>query len=444
MSPASSPDQVDTYNDHLSCAQPVISAPLTSQTDSRTDITSPSSSICHSQTGNNTDRSDAACVYGNLEGFQAESMVLPTSFTSDGVYRKKDIVGQYLAQQAAESYNVESHQAPELNYVNKDAGYSVQDASYGILYDSYADEQSSQRWYPDPESIRHNHTLHGLLPHVQPERKLNALSGLQVDIVEGHTGNVLCRAVAKKMLVLFLGRRTVSKFLHTVQREDNEIWKGLPIHQILILPHKVASAASITILVSWMIRACKSATIHTMKQVRIPSNLFAACSLAQTLEMFGLHRDAYRMDTAISQQFLKRPVHAVEVETLWRCLGESNRYVYGCVKAIVSQSLQTRMIEEFDNLAERCPRLYARLHDSALNEEYRPRFGREWFGKLTGRTQERVQTGGFESRAVVGNSVDTRSRKACAGGSQIINLQAQGARFLNPYATEFKPMGTMS
>ena len=363
----------------------------------------------------------------------ASSITAPQGvYMYGGIYEQEDVVGQYLAREAVRKSIIEGLQASGSHYANGYARHAFQGHQSVLFHDSYADGHT-QPWYPDPEQIRHLHTLHSLLPHIQPERKLNALSGLELDIVEGHSGNTFCHAVPKKMLVLFLGRKIVSKFLHTVQREDNETWSGSPTQQNLVLPCGVASAAAITILVTWMTRACKSATMYTMKQIRVPTNLFAACSLAQTLEVFGLHRDAYRLDLAISQQFSKRPIYAVELETLWNCLGERSKYVYGCISVIKSQLRDSETAEDLQGLEERCPRLYARICDFETNEEYKPQFGREWFRRLESGDGEYLQAGISNSEAPTIGHVR---------GPRTPDTHAQGVRALNPSAPTFRSMGT--
>ncbi|KAF1363769.1 hypothetical protein EJ07DRAFT_151869 [Lizonia empirigonia] len=294
------------------------------------------------------------------------------------VHQQEDPVGWYLTQQAImKDLSVEYSTQITQSQRSEDSCDSYTNGGTPIIQPFVQ--------FPDPEYIRHLHTLRSLLPHIQPERKLNALGGPELDIVEGHTGIIFRRAVPKKMLVLLLGRKVVSKFLHTTEREDNERWRGPPTHQKLVLPYGVTSQAAVKVLISWMIRACKFATMSSMKPIRIPKNLFASCSLAQTLELFSLHKDAYCIDSAITQQFFKRPLYPVEVETLWNCLGEDSKYVYGCIKSFANQLRRGQDLgvpEDIQGLYARHPRLYARIWDPALNEMHRPEFGRQWFAKL--------------------------------------------------------------
>lgn len=373
-------------------------------------------------------------------GYSVDSIGTYAHLMYGGIYKQDDVVGQYLVREATRRAMLADPQAPGSIYSSGCAGYDLQSHQSGVFRDSYTSE-STQQGYPNPEHIRHLYTLHSLLPHIQPERRLNALGGLEVDIVEGYSGHVFCRAVSKKMLVLFLGRDVVTKFLHTVQREQNEAWRGPPTQQNLVLPYGVASKAAITILVSWMTRACKYATMHTMKQIRLPNNLFAACSLAQTMEMLGLHKDAYRLDSAISQQFFKRPVYAVELETLWNCLGEDSKYVYGCVKAVSSQCQSTGLSEDMQSLSKRHPCLYARIRDPTFNEMYKPQFGRLWFAKLRDGEDCYVQNKNGD-RLQDEPSRDEATCFETASQPRTPEVRVRGGKTLNASAPAFQPNGS--
>jgi hypothetical protein len=257
--------------------------------------------------------------------------------------------------------------------------------------------------YPDPDSIRHLHTLHSLLPNIQPERKINSLQGPVVNIVEQDSGVMFAYQVPKKLLVLFLGRRTVNKFIRTVHREDDVNWKGAPICQELNLPRGHCSKAAVRILVSWMLRACKYETMGTMKQIRIPKKTFVACSLAETMTLFDLHKDVFRVDRFIALTHFIRPIFAVELETLWNCLGENSRYVYGAIRTVgrrlhVHESghegQQPGIDDDMYTMLEDYPRLKARVRNAELNQEFLPQFGTQWFQpkKQQSRTKDHKQT----------------------------------------------------
>jgi hypothetical protein len=365
----------------------------------------------------------------NPEGFQ------PIMY--GGSYIQNDVVGQYLAWRDAQIASMEVLQAPTPHYTGEPAGYTTRGRQTQPSYDSYA-YVSPQRWYPDPETIRHLHTLHSLLPHISPERKLNALSGLEIDIIDGNTGQVLCRAVPKKLLVLFLSREVVNKFIRTFTREDNQAWRGLPIEQKLVLPPQATSAAAIKVLVSWMVRACQFATMCSMKPLHLPNNLFVACSFVRTLELFKLHRDASRLDFVLSQLLAsKRPIFAVEIETMWTCLGENDKYVYACIRALSRRMSDPKVVEDLRGLAEKYPDLYARLRDPGVNEL---RFRREWFAKLQSLSDRSLKADrlGFGNRyAAIPPSLVLNDR---SGGCEVSNRSPQSVRLPDPSAPAFQPV----
>ncbi|KAI4910411.1 hypothetical protein J4E90_007846 [Alternaria incomplexa] len=249
-----------------------------------------------------------------------------------------------------------------------------------------------ERPYPNPEDIRHLHTLQSLLPYLQPERKMNALNGPVLDIVEQDTGVTLAYQVPKKMLVLFLGRKVVNKFIRTTHREDDVNWKGAPVCQEMDLPRGVASKAAMKALIAWMLRACNYQTMSSMKQIRVPKNTFVACSLARTMELFDLHKDALRVDHYIAECHLARPIFAVELGTLWNCLGKNSRYTYAAIKAVGqrlrefeadSEGQEIPGIDE-DMLAmlREYPDLEARVRDPEVNEQHRPVFNTNWIKRI--------------------------------------------------------------
>ncbi|KAI8943714.1 hypothetical protein NX059_001694 [Plenodomus lindquistii] len=336
---------------------------------------------------------------------------------SPGFYeRRGDVVGAYLARRAmadrARASFSSYHDQESLREVdsweddrNKLPGSSEQDywsegnddsqknaptsspnhpSTFG--YAGFASQSGQHFPYPDPELIRHQFTLYSLLPYIQPERKLNAFDGIRMDIVEQDTGVVLADDIPKKLLVLFLGRKVVNKFIETIRRVDNINWKGPPTRQMLFVPRGHASRVSMRILVAWMLRACQRGTMGSMQPIRIPNNLFAACTLAQTMELFELRRDAYRIDLYVAKNHLVRPIFPVELETLWNCLGDTSKYCYAAIKAIgnrlrgVEAGLEARTpwAEETVALLERHPRLKARVYDAELNEAYQPSFGTQW------------------------------------------------------------------
>jgi hypothetical protein len=266
---------------------------------------------------------------------------------------------------------------------------------------------SSQRTpYPDPEDIRHLHTLHSLLPLIQHERKLHALQGRTLDIVEKDTGVVFAYQVPKKLLVLFLGRDVVNRFIRTIEREDKENWCGAPVRQELSIPKGQGSEYAFRILVSWMYQACRPKTMRRVQQFNVPSNTLTACTLAQILTLFGLHKDALRIDWAISKENFKRPIFAVELEALWNCLGEDNRYVCAAIKKVgqrlqqyeAGSTPQHRLWKEMLEMLEEYPPLKSRVRDLELNETHQPQFSTEWCKRLSRQQSTPSAKGTFTER----------------------------------------------
>ncbi|KAI2485414.1 hypothetical protein Ptr902_04354 [Pyrenophora tritici-repentis] len=242
------------------------------------------------------------------------------------------------------------------------------------------------RWYPDPEEIRRLYALQDLLPFLQPERKLSALEGPFLDIIEEGTGAELAWQVPKKLLVLFLGHKVVNRFICTFYRDDVSS-HGDPMAQEMILPRGSASEVGLRTLLRWMTRACQYDTMETTGFIQVPKKLFAACSLAGTMELFGLYKDARRFDKYIAKYYFVRPISAKDLECIWNGLGESSRYVYAVIKIVAERLRQheqegIKQVKGIDGnmfaLLEQHPRLEARVRDLALNEKYRPVFGTKW------------------------------------------------------------------
>ncbi|CAN9127255.1 unnamed protein product [Alternaria alternata] len=258
----------------------------------------------------------------------------------------------------------QSHQLSEGDEGSTYTAGSSAKASHTLGWAGWASQSGVPRPYTNPEYIRHLHTLQSLLPYLQPERKLNALNGPVVDIIEQDTGFALAYRVPKKMLVLFLGRKVVNKFIRTIHREDDENWKGAPTSQEMNLPKGVASQASMKILVAWMFRACQYQTMGTMKQIRIPRNTFAACSLARTMELFELHKDALR-----GSRYVYAAINVVGRRLRAFDAGSTGEDSLGIDANMLAMLKEHRDLE-------------ARVRDLKLNEQYRPYFSTQWIKRL--------------------------------------------------------------
>ncbi|KAF1979242.1 hypothetical protein BU23DRAFT_642529 [Bimuria novae-zelandiae CBS 107.79] len=251
--------------------------------------------------------------------------------------------------------------------------------------------------YTDPELIRGYHTLHSLLPHIQPARLQNSHSGPTLDIVEEQTNHKFAIRVPKKMLVLFCGREMISRFIRTLERKDNENWKGGPLQQELRFPCRYTNHIGIKILISWMAQACRRGP-GEMKPVRIPKNLFAAISLSRALAAFRLYLDANRVDNCIAARHYKRSLYLDEIISIWNCLPKDSRYTYRMVEDLRKQRceyeqgnekalLDAKKVLQF---LEQHPELKARVDDKEYNdrEEFQPFFGTEWCVRAALHTQQ--------------------------------------------------------
>jgi hypothetical protein len=251
--------------------------------------------------------------------------------------------------------------------------------------------------YPDPDLIRDFHSLHSLLPYIQPARLRNAACGPKLDIVEEGTDHTFAVAVPKKMLALFCGRKFLNRFLRTLEREDNTNWEGGPVAQQLCFPRHHTNHIGVKIVVSWMHRACRTPK-NEMKQIQVPKNLFAAVSLSRALTTFGLHRDANRLDHLIASHHYKRPLYPDEIASIWTCLPKDNKYTYRMVedlrrKLSEHESGDTKSLPDAEKVLkflEQHPELTNRIKDKDYNnsKKFRPFFGTEWCERAARRTQQ--------------------------------------------------------
>jgi hypothetical protein len=314
------------------------------------------------------------------------AMLYPTQVTSE-LYSHGDNRGQATYEQQPDAYNgaqdVDLRHETEAQYESYES--FQHDQPKQARYAGFAEHTEAPRTYPDPEDVRHSHDLFGLLYHIDPGRRFNSLSGPSVDISGQDSTRVFAYEVPKKMLVLFLGRKQVNKLIKTVGHSKN----SQKIQQ-LSLPRGIVSHSAIKILISWMNRACRREYDSLLRQFDVPRNTFAACSLAQTLTLFGLHKDALRVDSTIAYNHFKRLIFADELRALWTCMGEKSRYVYAAIKMVgerlrayeTGASQKQRWHEEIVQLLEEWPALEARVRDLEFNENFRPTFNTEWCKKL--------------------------------------------------------------
>jgi hypothetical protein len=121
-----------------------------------------------------------------------------------------------------------------------------------------------------------------------------------------------------------------------------------------------------------------------MDAIRVPKNLFAAISLARTLDLLGLHRDACRVDNIIATTHFRRPIYPDELASIWNCLPKDSKYIYGTIKMLgdrlrrEEQSNVKAFSEGVLEILKDNPELEARVQDPEINKRYEPVFGREW------------------------------------------------------------------
>ncbi|KAF2269061.1 hypothetical protein CC78DRAFT_540494 [Lojkania enalia] len=226
--------------------------------------------------------------------------------------------------------------------------------------------------YASLDEVRKHSNLYGFAKSLPLDRLNNSLRGKKVDIIEDESGNVFLRRVPKKMLVLFCGRPAISRVLRTLSTEDKS-------EQQILVPPSSTNHVGLKILVSWMTRACKIETSTAIKPFRTPKNLFAAISLARTLQFFDLNLDARRVDTEIAAKLFRRPIYPDEVKEIWNLIPKDSKYTYRMVQHLAHSMYlsehgnpdvvprKREMLAFLDNN----PNLKARVTNRAENEKYK-------------------------------------------------------------------------
>lgn len=180
--------------------------------------------------------------------------------------------------------------------------------------------------YTDPNELRKTCNLYGFVKSIPPDRLNNALYSKLIDIVEEGTNRVLLRCVPKRMLILFIGRPRISRFLQTAEWDKT--------NQQLLIPRDSANYVGLKIMVSWMVRACRVETMFAIQEMHLPENLFVAISLARTFYLFQLFRDANRVDSHIARHLFRRPLFPDSVREIWNLLPKDSRYTCRMVKQL--------------------------------------------------------------------------------------------------------------
>jgi hypothetical protein len=239
------------------------------------------------------------------------------------------------------------------------------------------------RRHPDLDNIRRQDSLINFITKIPLYRRFLSLGGPTVDIVEEITGEILCKAVPKSMLVLVFGRPEVSMHLFTVNRDDHEMNpRGYPRTQKFLVGAQETSADAWRILVAWMKRACGDPSRRNEKlmELQVPDSLFVAVKLACTLRYMGLCIDADRIDSAIINNHLKRPLHLASVKAIWKSVPKDSKYTWRIIEVLKEQYslpiVQAReLLPDHTEMTEWLhgnPELRARMWQPGLNDVFKP------------------------------------------------------------------------
>ena len=217
---------------------------------------------------------------------------------------------------------------------NPDSWSSFRGSSHG-LDDSTLVSAQFPRTYLHPDDARQTCTLIEFVRSVDPVRLNAALFGPCLDIIEEETGQMLFHRAMKRLLFLFCGRESIEKFIHPTERKDADgiFYKAEEIR----VPRASTGYIGLKVLMGWFQRAGKKEYMSTMLPIHVPENLFAAISLARTMTLFGLHRDARRVDRIVDRILCSRAIFASEVQTVWNLLPKDSRYTWRIVERVATQ-----------------------------------------------------------------------------------------------------------
>ncbi|KAF2655756.1 hypothetical protein K491DRAFT_716044 [Lophiostoma macrostomum CBS 122681] len=255
--------------------------------------------------------------------------------------------------------------------------------------------------YPNPDDIRADTDLMGIACAIPLSRRQNALSGKGLNVLEERIeervaertvngippSTILFHNLPKKALILFCGRKTVSRFLRTLEREDNENWIGLPTRQQLRVPPGSCNFVGLLIFLDWVRKACDREYAHTLRPIQCPVDMFSAISLARTLRLFGLKKDAERIDNSIRARLSHHPLHPHSVEEIWKAFPKDCKYTYRMVKCLKEQVEMHRDIgspfvmpkaEEMFAVIDKYPHLKDRIEIVDENEKFKPVSADKW------------------------------------------------------------------
>lgn len=227
--------------------------------------------------------------------------------------------------------------------------------------------------YPHLGPIRESLSLYDMLRYIDPDRLNDSLLGPKMDIVSP-TGDVYSYRVPKNMLSLFLGRKTMARFVRTLEHQKNKKWAK---QELVILPQS-GNPVGLRVLIGWMLKACYRENRGKMLPVRIPNNLFAAISLSRVMTLFGLCRDAYRVEMVVGHIHFARPLYSNEIRTVWKCCPEDSRYIERLVAELknrLASSPEDRKamlpdLPEVEEFLEETPLLHGRVRGSYHRNQF--------------------------------------------------------------------------
>jgi hypothetical protein len=249
--------------------------------------------------------------------------------------------------------------------------------------------------YPNPDDIRESVDLIGLARAIPISRRQNALSGAGLDVLEERIeervaertvngtapSTIMFYNVPKKALILFCGRKKVSRLLRTIEREDNKNWVSKPTQQQLRVPQGSCNHVGLKIFVSWIRKACDPEFAGNLHRIKCPEDTFSAVSLARTLRLFDLKKDAKRIEQQIWSRHFKRPLSPDTVEQIWKAFPKNCMYTYRMIKSLKLQidlhlctdsDFTMPEANEMRAVIAKYPALKVRVQVEGENEKFKP------------------------------------------------------------------------
>ena len=292
-------------------------------------------------------------------------------------------------------------------------------------------------FYPDIEPIRKFHDLHSLAQKIGHARLVESLKAPFIDIVESETEHVFAKQVPKTMLFLFCGRAVIYRYLKDIKTDDDQKPSDGESRQALYMPPKTFGHAGFSLMLTWMMGACRKMKLHNMSTLSVPRNLFTAISLARALSTFGLYHDAFRVDKTISGYFYRK-LWFFEVRSIWNGLSRDDKYTHRLVTELrerldkVEKAGENDVLGGIDNIRKFIDReedLASRIADPKVNDQYKPSWCGEWIGDVPTTAHDEgtevpmpePQAHGQENASNAYPHPDTRNDSAITMGSTLEN-----------------------